>query len=72
MAQLFDFLFLPYQIKTSIKNKKAMCCSPVRDKNHDKNRCRRDGVGSKQQGDDCREGKILGTRECFISYILFK
>jgi len=61
MAQLFDFLFLQYQIKTSIKNKKAMCCRRAGHKNHDKNRCRRYGVGREQQGDAYRDGGMLRT-----------
>lgn len=43
--------------------KAGMCCKSIGHKNHDKNKCRRDGARREQKGDGCRDGGILRTRE---------
>ena len=59
LAQLFAFGFLP--LKTINLKKQKQCAACGQDKNHDENKCRRDGLGSKQKGDACRDGGILLT-----------
>jgi len=44
--------FAFYHLESIKEKTKAMCCKRVSRKNHDENKCRRDGVGSKQKGDD--------------------
>jgi len=48
-AQLLPVLFLPLK-SIHTKTKAGMCCKCIRHKNHDKNKCRRDGERWQQQG----------------------
>jgi len=69
LAQLFAFGFLPLKINNP-KNKSNVL-QVCQDKNHDENKSRRDGVGSKQKGEKpVGSGGILLTRE-YLSFFFY-